>query len=261
MAIIRLYLPSTALPHAAALQEGQTGQVLSLSKEASHHAITVLRRKVGDEVQLFDGRGYEWLAEIAEITKKQTTLTLKTPLPAISESPLFTHLGIALFRNERFDFALQKAVELGINRITPLITDHVSLKQSPSHLAKRQQHWKNCVIAACEQSRRSHLPVLDTVTHFDDWIQTGPKSQRQFILHPPLEQDHQDKQPNPLGPNETPPESLTFMSGPEGGFSTQEVQTAVSKGFETVSLGRRILRAETAPLAFLSITQSLWGDL
>jgi 16S rRNA (uracil1498-N3)-methyltransferase len=222
-----------------------------LEPEPSHHLLQVLRLGPGASLQLFDGSGAEYTANISEVGKKQVKVEVRELLrqePA-TVLPLCLMLGIS--RGERMEFALQKAVELGVNEIQPLFTERCQVKLSGQRLTQRLAHWRRLIINACEQSGRCHIPEL-----------TEPESltaslQRQrpgisLLLDP--RSDHSLRElPEPKA-------DVTLLVGPEGGLSEAERSLALQQNFIGVRLGPRILRTETAPLAAIAALQTLWGD-
>lgn len=167
------------------------------------------------------------------------------------ESPFNIHLGQSLSRSEKMDWAIQKSVELGVNEISPLFSDHCARKLDTTQSNKRNDHWQNIIISACEQSGRSTLPILNPLLSIDDWL-NETKSDHKLFFHPDAkfhlaELPHMD--------------NAMLLIGPEGGLSTRETQLALSQGFKAISLGPRILRTETAALAAIAILQNRFGDL
>ncbi len=240
MRIPRFYLP---LP----LAENST---VELDTDTTHYATHVLRLKVDAPVIVFNGKGGQYEARIASIGKKSATLDIGSFNNEDRESPLYTHLALAISKGERFDWALQKATELGVSAITPLFTERTDVKLNEERLAKKQQHWKKTLISACEQCQRNRLPELNTAATFTDFVR-DENSIEKFILH------HHSQQPL----NHTPaPESVCLLVGPEGGFSEGEITLAQQHDCKTLALGQRVLRTETAPLVALSILQYQWGD-
>jgi 16S rRNA (uracil1498-N3)-methyltransferase len=227
------------------------GSTVQLPDQVHRHAIQVLRMKVGEHLRLFDGQGFEAQAEVIEISKRESKVKLLNQLELQNESPLKTTLLQAISKGERMDYALQKAVELGVSKIIPVITERCNVQLSKERMQKRLAHWQGVIISACEQSGRASLPQLEQVhslsdlllsTSFENGIVLDPQSQQSLSML-------------------TPQQSVTLLIGPEGGFSEQEVAMATDAGFQSVRFGPRILRTETATVAALSVIQSLWGDM
>lgn len=240
MRIARLWLP---LP----LNEGET---LQLDEDSAHYLRTVLRLKKGFELTVFNGHGGEFAARVDTACREGVWLAIGRRRDREAESPLLTHLGLGISRGERMDYAIQKAVELGVSRITPLFTEHCVVRLDDDKKGTRHQHWQKIVRSACEQCGRNRLPRLDEPARLDDWLDT-PTGLRLFL--DPDASARLQQVPAPAG-------QLTLLSGPEGGFSERERNAARQAGFTPVRLGPRILRTETAVLAALAAAQTLWGD-
>lgn len=226
------------------------GQTVALEEAPSRHLGKVLRMTAGREVMVFNGRGGEHLGRIVSVEKKAVTLELMDFDPQDRESPLDLELVIGVSRGDRMDWVLQKATELGVSRITPLFTERTEVKLKGERLEKKLGHWRQVIVSACEQCQRNRLPSLDTPTTLELWLASAPTG-RQFVLH------HRDSKGLPAE------EALTQVSllvGPEGGLSDEEIEQARAGGCEPLTLGPRVLRTETAPVAAISLAQYLWGD-
>jgi 16S rRNA (uracil1498-N3)-methyltransferase len=221
-----------------------------LPEAQAHYIGRVLRHAVGDAVQLFDGSGREYLGELIEVGKKSVRVELRECVDGLAESPLRIHLGQGLSRGERMDWAIQKATELGASEITPIISARCEVRLKDERADKRMMHWRQVAISACEQCGRSVLPMIHPPLELEAWLQQI-EADLKLVLHPVAE---------PWATH-TPPRSLAFLIGPEGGLSDAEVDQARGAGFESARLGPRVLRTETAPVVALSVAQQLWGDL
>ncbi len=237
-------------PRLHTLQPLVTGRRLVLEPGPSRHLLRVLRLKMGAEVVLFDGNGRDYAARLAATEGKRAVVEVGSASGLEPAPSLSIHLGIGISRGERMDFALQKAVELGVNALTPLFTERSVVRLEAKRLAKRLAHWQGVVIGACEQSGRRRLPTLHPALDFAAWI--GQAHSGGLLLDPRAEQ--------PLPQLPPPAKALTLLVGPEGGLATHERESAHRAGFKGVRLGPRILRTETAPLAALAAIQALWGD-
>lgn len=222
---------------------------IELPEQIAHYMGRVLRLPAGAEVQLFDGSGFEFLGLISEITKKRLTVTLTEQIAGLPESPLHTHLGQGLARGEKMDFVIQKATELGVNEITPLVTERCEVRLSDERADKRLLHWQQVAISACEQSGRTKIPVIHAPIALDDWL-VHVQADLKLMLHPMAESIE----------SYTKPSSLALLIGPEGGFSDNEIAKAKQHAFQSIRLGHRVLRTETAPIVALTLAQQLWGD-
>ncbi|MBT8767730.1 16S rRNA (uracil(1498)-N(3))-methyltransferase [Metapseudomonas boanensis] len=220
-----------------------------LPEAQAHYIGRVLRLAAGDTVQLFDGSGQEYLGELAEVGKKVVRVELREAFAGVAESPLQVHLGQGLSRGERMDWAIQKATELGVAQITPLVSERCEVRLKDERADKRLAHWRQVAISACEQCGRSVIPEIHAPVTLVDW-QRQVEADLKLVLHPVAE---------PLASHEKP-QSLAFLIGPEGGLSDAEVEAAKAAGFHPARLGPRVLRTETAPVVALTVAQQLWGD-
>ena len=227
-----------------------------LDSRASHHVGTVLRMRPEDGIIVFNGMGGEYRGKIHSVSKKQISIKLDQWSENNRASNLHIHLGQAISRGERMDYSIQKSVELGVSEITPLFTRRCEVKLHGSRLEKRLIHWKNLVISACEQCGLNKLPRINPPVNLSEWT-LGLNDTPKYILHP-------GKQSSPAlltGKPSQPPESVTILAGPEGGFDDHELQQAEQRGFQHITLGPRVFRTETAAVVMLSLLQATWGDL
>lgn len=237
-------------PRLYILQPLQLEQTIALEAAASHYVGKVLRMQEKQEVILFNDLGEQVSARITSVSKKAVSVFVSAPLAGPSISPLHTHLGQVMSRGERMDYAIQKATELGVNEITPLFSSRCEVKLDHQRQAKRVAHWQQIAISACEQSGRIDVPRIHNPQTLDYWFD-NTQAEAKLVLHP-----HQTK---PLA-SQTTPSSCALLIGPEGGLTDQEVEQAQTHGYTGLSLGPRILRTETAPLAALTLLQYIWGD-
>ncbi|WP_439106453.1 16S rRNA (uracil(1498)-N(3))-methyltransferase [Congregibacter sp.] len=226
---------------------------LSLEKEPSRHIAKALRMRVDDSLCLFDGGGSEAYARITAVDKDSVSVYVEDVSQPLRESPLETILIIALSRGDRMDTIVQKATELGVNEIWPIISERTGVRLDAQRLAKKRDHWERIAISACEQCGRNRLPVIATSNSYAASLAKAAEREGglRLIMHPA-------KDSTPL-PEESA--SVTMLVGPEGGFSDDEVSAAANAGFIPFVLGPRILRTETAPIAGLALAQARWGDL
>lgn len=232
---------------------------IQLTPETSHHISTVLRMKAGDAITLFCGDGSDYHGQIIETHKKKTIVKLFDEIKLQNESPLKIHLAQAICRGEKMDFVIQKATELGVTEITPIICERTQGARDMSKLAKKQDHWQKVMISACEQSGRAVLPTLNPTMKFNDFAiqcSTGEK----IIMHT-------DTKTRPqvifaqAGTGMTDEnDNFTITIGPEGGFTDIEVHLSLDNNYKAQLLGPRILRTETAALAMISVLQFNHGD-
>lgn len=242
MRLTRIYQP----------QAVRCGQIINLSKSAAAHLVRVLRLQVGNDFIVFNGTGGEFSAKIIALNKQTVSAKLGQYEAVDRESPLTLILAQAVLRSDKMDYVLQKAVELGVTRLVPLITAHSTLKLSKERWQKRYLHWQGVMLAACEQSGRTRLAILENPMTFDVGL-SALKADKRIILLPHA------KQANPLQSSHC--QSVVVLVGPEGGWSENEAKLAVAAGYDPLRLGPRILRTETAGLVALSLLQSLLGDI
>jgi 16S rRNA (uracil1498-N3)-methyltransferase len=227
------------------------GTQLALEPDAGHH-LKVLRLQSGHNLLLFNGDGCEYSARITAIDKRQVVVAVEQMIALERESPLSVHLGVAIAKGERMDWVIQKATELGVSTITPLLSERVEVRLQGERAEKKSLHWLGVAVAACEQCARNRLPRLEAIRTLDEWLRET-RAERKYVLH------HRSAQPLPAAAPR--PDSVALLIGPEGGLSAVEIDAAERQGFQPLRLGPRVLRAETAPLAALSVVQFLWGDL
>ena len=230
------------------------GKELHLGDEAARYLGRVLRLRAGDDVHVFNGEDGEWSATIAKFRRDRVTLAVHDRVREAEETVLRIHLVQGISRGERMDFVVQKATELGVDRITPVLTDHGVVKLDSKRATKRRQHWQRVAHSACEQSGRVRPPDVDAPLPLNDWFgaeRDGGTTDLVFVPHARTRMANVD----------APAVGLRLLVGPEGGFSEREYDDARVAGFEAVALGPRILRTETAALAAIAIAQGLWGDL
>ncbi len=223
---------------------------IELDEDAAHYVRSVLRLKLEQTLTLFNGNGGEYLGRFSEVSRKTVRVEIEQFIDRDVESPLQVKLGLGISRGDRMDWAVQKAVELGANQLTPLTTERCVVKFNDDKKQQRQQHWQHIVQHAAEQSGRTRIPTLLPVERLSDWL--SMQQGLRVFLDPYAKHSLAD-----LHPQEA---TITLLSGPEGGFSEAERQLATTAGFVPVRMGARILRTETAVLSALTAVQTLWGD-
>ena len=242
MRIPRVYSPQTMA----------IGDCIELEAGAARHLTSALRMSSGQLVTLFNGHGGEYTAELVEAKKGKATVRITEFDKADRESNLSIHLAIGISRGERMDLIVQKATELGASEITPLFTERCEVKLSGDRLDKKVSHWQQVAISACEQCQRNSLPSINAPVKIDQW-QVDCDASLKLVLHHRTDHSLSDMPP--------PSGQVALLIGPEGGLSEREIEQTISLGFSPLALGPRVLRTETAPLAAISILQSLWGDM
>ena len=214
----------------------------------------VLRLQPGDSLRLFNGdlasnhtRGGEFEATILRMGRSEVEVRIGAHHAVEREAARPVHLALGMPANERMDWLVEKATELGVASIQPLVTERTVLRLSTDRAQKKQQHWQAIAVAACEQCGRNRVPLIAPVLGFADWLQSVPAGQG-WVLSLGKAAQSLDMRVVALG---SALEPVTVLSGPEGGLTVSEERSASAKGFARVSLGPRVLRAETAALATL----------
>ena len=232
------------------------GETVQLSDDAFGHLIRVLRLTDNASIILFNGQDQcDYQATLVKVGKKSAQALLMTQQKISNESPLQIHLGQGISRGDRMDFTLQKSVELGVNKITPLFTERCGVKLSGERLAKKRAQWQKIVISACEQSGRSFIPEVAKPMILTDWLNEQTSSLK-LNLHPRASHSIMT-----LATAEKNIEKVRLLIGPEGGLSDDEIAQASKAQFQEVLLGPRILRTETAALTAITTLQCRFGDL
>ncbi len=229
------------------------GEELVLPKESAHYLLNVLRLRLGAVVILFNGQGGEYLANLVAITKKSARLQVQDYNPVDRESNRQISLVQAISRPEHMDYTIQKAVELGVQGIVPIITER-SAPLGKAKIHKREQHWRKIIISACEQSGRNRLPRLFQVQSLTAWL--AEARQGICLVLSPTGKNTLPKVITNLNENQ----ALTVLIGAEGGLSDSEIEQAKQAGYLDIRLGPRILRTETAAVTVLAICQGMVGD-
>lgn len=233
-------------------------QSVELNEEAARHIVQVLRLRPGDSIRLFNGRGGEYSATLDSVSKRQVRATLEEYFDPTTESPLALTLMQAVSRGEKMDYTLQKATELGVHRLIPIISERCGVKLMHDRRERRLQHWQGVITAACQQCGRNRLPELSDILTLSEGLQLpATAAGLRLIL------DHRATDSvqawHDVRASQTP-DSVQILIGPEGGWTEMELQSAIRAGFRSIQIGPRILRTETAAVAALSLAQLLWGD-
>ena len=224
------------------------GMVFVLDEAGHHHVSRVLRRRVGETLCLFNGDGCDYEARIVQMSRRDTTVEVLAVKANGRESPLALHLCLAWLKADAMDRAIQKAVELGVSAIYPFTAARTESDKYDAD--KKMLHWQGIVIAAATQCGRAVLPVLHAPQPFAQLVEEVQAAQRR-IASP----WHEAAAPPAAGAD-----SLALAIGAEGGFSGEEVALAVRHGWQPFTLGKRILRADTAVVAALACAQREYGD-
>lgn len=229
-----------------------TGEIINLPRDKAHYISHVLRMRIGDSIKLFNNSAAEYETKIIDICKKSAQIEIGESIRVTNESPLTINLCLAVARGQHMDFSIQKAVELGVKNIIPVISKFSNVKIQDDRVHNKLAHWQNIIISATEQCGRSYLTQVQKPLSFAEWLSLDASKTR-LILHPESQQS--------MSNINLPDNELTLMIGPEGGFSDDEIERAQENDCEPISLGPRILRTETAVVCAVSNAQQLWGDL
>ena len=230
--------------------ESFAAQSVTLDVQEAAHLRDALRLRVGDEAFVFDGAGREFRCVVRESGKRSAALELAEAVaPAQPESPLHLTLAVALLKGEKFEWVVQKATELGVTRLAPLQTARSEAR--PRDLSQRRERWRRVALAAAKQSGRAVVPEIVECAAFSSFIDEARGMARFFF-------SERGGMNLPVGQALS---SVVAMVGPEGGWSNEEIALAQNAGWQRVTLGGRILRAETAALAVAVLLQHSFGDL
>lgn len=227
------------------------GTEIELPPGAAHHVVVVLRLREDAVLELFDGSGGSHRGRITAVGRRTARVSLESFDAGEREAPLPVTLVQGISRGERMDYTLQKAVELGVAHIVPVLTARSNVRLDESRAERRVEHWRRVVIGACEQSGRNRVPGVAAPVSLPECL-ARPPAGAGLVLDPDATR----------GLAQLPvPAALTLLGGPEGGLDAAEVKLALACGWQAVRLGPRVLRTETAAVAALAACQALWGDL
>lgn len=228
------------------------GNHADLDENAAQHVGRVLRMQPGQELKLFNNDGQDYPATITHAGKKRVEVLVGTPEANHTESALQITLGQTLSKGDRMDYAVQKAVEMGVTCIVPLTTERCEVKLKGDREDKRLRHWQSVAVSAAEQCGRARVPEILPVMTVAQWLAHSRSAHLRLVLHHRTEQSLESM---------AKPGQVALMIGPEGGLTADEIAQAEKEGFLPVALGPRVLRTETAPVAALALCQWLWGDI
>lgn len=228
------------------------GGQCQLDDNAANHVGRVLRMQAGQALLLFNGDGQDYHATITEAGKKHVQVAVTEAAENETESSLRVVLAQTLSKGDRMDYAVQKAVEMGVSEIVPLTTERCDVKLKGDREDKRLRHWQQVAISAAEQCGRARVPEIQPVMTVQQWLEHARACDLRLVLH-----HRTERSLNTL----EKPSSIALMIGPEGGLTAEEIALAEDNGFLPVALGPRVLRTETAPVAAIALCQWLWGDI
>jgi 16S rRNA (uracil1498-N3)-methyltransferase len=243
----RFFVPKKNLRETRGLIDGQ--EFMHLKK--------VLRLGPGDRITVFDDSGWEHDAVIRGLSAQQAEIEILRSYEASRESPLQITLAVALTKGEKMDFVVEKATELGVHEILPFTSTYSVPKLDLDKIAARTARWRKIALSAAKQCGRTRVPEILPICKFETLVKSDAGQMLKLLFW----EDEQNQSLRQAREKYSQTKSLLLAIGPEGGFADQEAELAKSRGFEPVHIGRRILRAETAALAALTLVQFLWGDL
>ncbi len=226
---------------------------MNLPAAGAYHVARVLRMREGAPLSVFDGAGGDYQAEITSAAGDRVTVRLGAHTPGTAESSLRITLVQGVSRSERMDWTLQKATELGVASIAPVLTARSVVRLDEKQAEKKQGHWRAIVVGACEQCGRSRIPNVAPPVTLKNYLANTRKEGLRLVLSPSA--------PGSLAGLTSLPTKVELLIGPEGGLDDDELVAAQKAGFVPVRLGPRVLRTETAAVVALSVLQALWGDL
>lgn len=232
--------------------ELSVGKEIFLPEITSNHLVRVLRLELGDSFHLFNGDGYEYLAKLTSIEKKHSKALIISVQSTNTESPLKIHLFQSIARGEKMDLILQKATELGVTAFTPMVSDRTEVKLDNERSEKKLNHWQGVIRSACEQSGRSIVPTLNLPIGIKH-LSVNHHSAQAYYLEPKAELRIKSLHINC-------DEEIILAIGPEGGFTERDIELLQIARFQGINAGPRILRTETAGIAFIAALQSQFGD-
>jgi 16S rRNA (uracil1498-N3)-methyltransferase len=234
--------------------QGKRGIIVG---EEVEHLRRVLRFGPGDSVTLFDDDGQEHTGIIRDLRASEAEVEILASYQTDRESSLQVALALALTKGEKMDWVIEKATELGVRTIIPFVSSHTVPKLDDRKIEKRGERWQKIALSAAKQCGRTRVPAILPLSHFRELVEQ-PGTDTLKLLFWEQETRRTLKQVHASRPDAT---SILLAIGPEGGFSSEEASLAITHEFQSIHLGRRILRAETAAITAISLVQFLWGDL
>ncbi len=231
----------------------EPGAHVALAGSASGHLTRVLRLRPGAMLTLFNGQGGEYAASIERVQGGEVTVAIGEHQPVERESPFLLTLAQGVSRGERMDLVVQKATELGVSRLVPVLTERSIVRLDDAQSDRKSSHWRAIAIAACEQCGRNRLPEVALPSQLRQFLRQPAGESVRLLLSPAATRRIEDV-PSPAG-------GATVLIGPEGGLSDEEQALAEAAGYTAVNLGPRVLRTETAAIVALTLLQRAFGDL
>lgn len=243
MRLTRIYLDAPLEP----------GSEVTLKGSAASHVTRVLRLRVSDPLTLFNGSGGEFAGTILSSKGGTVSVAVGQPQDPARESPLRTVLAQGVSRGERMDLTVQKATELGVSQILPVLAERSVVRLDAQQTARKLAHWRKIAIAACEQCGRNIVPEIAAPVSLKEMLRTDLKAATNLLLSPQATLR--------IAELPRPTNAVTVLIGPEGGLTDEEQESVRAAGFLAVRLGPRVLRTETAALAVLTLLQRQFGDI
>ena len=238
-----------------------TGNEVGLSPDEGHHLTRVLRLRPGDRVIVFDGRGRQHEATVADADPNRPTLRLGAPSPAAPEPLVRMTLGVTVLKGRKLDTVVRDATALGVTDIVPLLTRRTESGGERRAGGRLGDRWRGVAVSAAKQCGRAVVPIIRPTVTFGQFLEDVRScAVRLLLVEPAGAPDAAGVRIDALGRGSRPP-TAALAIGPEGGWTGDEVQAAEAAGFGTLTLGRRTLRAETAPVAALAVLRFAWRDL
>lgn len=227
-------------------------ETVTLGAEEARHLRDVLRLKAGDEARVFDGDGGEFLGVITEVRKSAAILRVLDKIePTAPESALDLTLAVSVYKSDKLDLVVQKAVELGVSRFSPIVTYRGEVKLRDT--VKRTERWRKIALEATKQCERAKVMQIDEIVSLEDYVATAGADAGLRLMF--------SEKGGGAIPTEAASKKITALVGPKGGWEDSEIDLAAERGFVPVKLGRRIMRAETSAITFAALLQHRFGDL
>jgi 16S rRNA (uracil1498-N3)-methyltransferase len=226
--------------------------IVELPRDTASHLAKVLRARSGDQIVLFSGDGREYAGAIESVRGSRVTAAVGVGAKVDRESPFAITLVQCVPRGDRMDFIVQKATELGVTRLVPVLSQRSVVRLDESQSASKAAHWRAVAVSACEQCGRNRLPIIETPAPLIDYLATSAPAAARLVLEPDL---------GPAATLSNLETAVEIAIGPEGGFGDDELDAFRIAGFVRVRLGPRILRTETAAIAALTWLQTRFGDM
>jgi len=233
-------------------------ELVTLPREEGEHLTRVLRLGVGDTVAVFDGRGREFLGRVASAVRRDVSVQIVSPVPAVEEPQVALTLAQAVLKTDKMDEVVRDAVMLGASAIQPIVSKRTEITVAALMRGARVERWRRVALASVKQSRRAVLPEVRMPLTFETYLDDPAAALRIMLVEPGAPAHVESLSSIQTLPT---PADAALLVGPEGGWTDQECAAAAARGIRVVTLGHRTLRADAVPVAAISVLQFLWGDL